>query len=129
MLEMGTITLSTKSPETGFVIALHTKPSLLLDLPTVVRNEPHGLTAVAHRGAQLSFIGREELMGLIELDHITSMNILRMLATGLNMARKAIVRPPLVEHKPLGEYSGQFCEHSISDSHLSDSKPRRMLDW
>jgi CRP-like cAMP-binding protein len=70
--------------------AAHAIPGSLLGLPGLIGNEPYTLTAVAHPGAQLSFIARDDFINLMRTDMLLSLKVLQILAAEVRSARRAL---------------------------------------
>ncbi len=91
ILERGYATLSILSTDTESTFAELAGPGCLLGLPGLAGNQPYTLTAVAHAGAEVSFVPREAFTELMQSEPALSLKILRVLAAEVRSARRAIV--------------------------------------
>jgi CRP-like cAMP-binding protein len=87
--------------EGGATLAMHTfngrpifsieaLPGSLLGLPAVIGDRPYSLTAIAHAGAKVSYVGRSDLFDIMEDDPLLSMKMLEILAAEVRTARRAL---------------------------------------
>jgi CRP-like cAMP-binding protein len=90
ILDQGEITLTMTSPGGEQVMQIEAHPGSLLGLPGLIGNGPYTLSAIAHDGAQVSFVPRERFAGLMEADPRLSLKILQVLAAELRSARQAL---------------------------------------
>jgi CRP/FNR family transcriptional regulator len=90
ILHKGTITLSMMSQDGHSLLAAQAKPGSILGLPGVISNEPYTLTATAVAGAEVSFVGRDDLTALMHADPAMSIKMLQVLAAEVRSARKAL---------------------------------------
>ena len=93
ILHEGAANLSTRSIDGKFAISLQTTAGSLLGLHSLFGAKPHTYTAVARRGAQLSFINREDFSALIHSDSPLHLNVMHTLAAEVEFARMAILDP------------------------------------
>ena len=91
ILHEGTVTLSMESERGDPIFSVQAKGGSLLGLPGLVGNQPYSLTAVAHPGAQVSFLARTEFAALMQSDSALSFKILQVLAAEVRSARQAIL--------------------------------------
>lgn len=63
----------------------------LLGLPGLIGGVPYSLSAVAQKGAQVSFVSREEFARLMMTQPPVAVGILRVLAAQVRTARMALV--------------------------------------
>ncbi len=61
ILHKGEATLTMRTWSGESVISLQTTAGSILGLPALIANEPYSLTAIAHSGAQFSFVSRDRL--------------------------------------------------------------------
>lgn len=92
ILQSGAATLTMRSATGKEVISSRAAAGSLLGLPGLIGNEPYTLTAVAHAGAQISFLAREEFTDLISADPMLALKILQVLAAEVRSARSAILQ-------------------------------------
>jgi CRP/FNR family transcriptional regulator len=90
VLHAGEVSLKMDSPRGRSIVSTKAEPNSLLGLPGLIGNASYTLTAIAHAGAQLSFIERDEFMELMQSDPTISFKILRVLAAEVRSARRAI---------------------------------------
>jgi CRP-like cAMP-binding protein len=74
------------------IISVKAIPGSLLGLPGLVGNQPYTLTALAHPGAQLSFVTRENFNALMQHNPLMSLKVLQVLAAEVRSARNAILQ-------------------------------------
>jgi CRP/FNR family transcriptional regulator len=90
VLHAGEVSLKMESPRGKSIVSAKAAPGSLLGLPGLIGNAVYTLTAVAHAGAQLGFIERDEFMQLMQSDPMISFKILQVLAAEVRSARGAI---------------------------------------
>src|ERR1039458_4033373 len=83
------LTMRTWSGES--VVSLETSAGSILGLPALIANEPYSLTAVAHSGAQFSFISRDDYASLMQTNPMLPLKVLRVLAAEVHSARNAML--------------------------------------
>jgi CRP-like cAMP-binding protein len=93
ILHEGAANLTTRSIDGKFAISLQTTAGSLLGLPSLFGRKPHTYTAVARRGARLSFINREDFSALIHSDPTLHLKVMHTLAAEVEFARMAIIDP------------------------------------
>jgi CRP-like cAMP-binding protein len=91
ILNTGSATLSMTAPGGESVISFEAAAGSLLGLPGVVSNQPYSLSAIAHKGAQLSYVGSKDLMPLMQNEPHLCLLILQVLAAEVSSARRALV--------------------------------------
>jgi CRP-like cAMP-binding protein len=91
VLNSGTVTLNMDSAFAESIISVQAIPGSVLGLPGLVGNQPYTLTAIAHPGASLSFITRENFTSLMQNDPLMSLKVLQILAAEVRSARNAIL--------------------------------------
>jgi CRP-like cAMP-binding protein len=90
ILRAGEVSLKMNSPRGKSIVSAKVAPGSLLGLPGLIGNAGYTLTAVAHAGAQVCFIERDEFMELMQSDAMISFKILQVLAAEVRSARRAI---------------------------------------
>lgn len=90
ILKSGEATLNMDSPLGDQLMSIQAAPGSVLGLPGLIGNEPYTLTAVAHPGAQLSFIARDDFINLMRTDMLLSLKVLQILAAEVRSARRAL---------------------------------------
>jgi CRP-like cAMP-binding protein len=90
ILKSGAATLTMNSPLGKQLVSLQPDPGSVLGLPGLIGNEPYTLTAVAHPGAVLGFISRDEFLDLMSSDQSLSFKVLQVLAAEVRSARNAL---------------------------------------
>jgi CRP-like cAMP-binding protein len=92
ILRKGEVGLTMYSPGgSRAILSTHACAGSLLGLPGLIGNEPYTLTAVAARGAELSFVTRDDFLALMQSDPHSSLRILQILAAEVRSARDAIL--------------------------------------
>jgi CRP-like cAMP-binding protein len=92
ILNQGQVTLTMDSPKGKPLLSAQAASGSLLGLPGLIGNEPYSLTATARRGAELSFLSRDQFTALMQSDPHLSLTILQVLAAEVRSARKAILQ-------------------------------------
>ena len=92
ILHLGEVTLTLESAKGKPILATQAGAGSLLGLPGLVGNEPYTLTAVARKGAEVSFVSRDQFTALMQSDPLLSLNILQVLAAEVRSARMAILQ-------------------------------------
>jgi CRP-like cAMP-binding protein len=90
VLSSGNATLSMHSPAGELLMQVTVAEGALLGLPGVIGNQTYTLTAHVAKGAELSFITREDFSQLMLSDPALSLKVLRVLAAEVRSARGAI---------------------------------------
>jgi CRP-like cAMP-binding protein len=91
LLHSGAMTLSTISLGKHILVSFQTTAGSLVGLRAVLDNEASTVTAVAHRGARLSFIHRSAFTAVVRSDSLLMLKILRALAREMTASRRAIL--------------------------------------
>jgi CRP-like cAMP-binding protein len=90
ILQEGEATISMTSIQGQAVLSVEAREGSLLGLPGLISNQPYSLTAVAHAGARVSFLGRAEFTALMESNPTLAFKILQVLAAEVRSARNAL---------------------------------------
>jgi CRP-like cAMP-binding protein len=90
ILKSGNATLTMNSPLGKQIVSLQPDPGAVLGLPGLIGNEPYTLTAVAHPGAVLGYISREQFLALMSSDQHLAFKVLQVLAAEVRSARNAL---------------------------------------
>jgi CRP-like cAMP-binding protein len=90
ILHGGNATLTMTSISGEELMHIESGPGSLLGLPGIIGNKPYSLTAVASRGARVSFVPREEFTALMAREPALSLMVLKILAAEVHTAREAI---------------------------------------
>ena len=90
ILHNGEATLSMDSDEGVPILSVKTLAGSLLGLPSLLGNQGYSMTAVAHAGAQVSFVPVAEFTALMEANPHLSLKILKGLANEVRSARRAL---------------------------------------
>lgn len=85
----GDVSMNMRSPLGDLVMEIPAQPGSLLGLPALVGNEAYSLSAIAAKGAQVSFLGKEELSRLMLQEPSIAVMVLRVLAREVRTARMA----------------------------------------
>ena len=91
ILSRGAVTLTMTSPAREEVAVVEVGSGSLLGLPGLIGNVPYTLSAVAHTGAEIRFISRDEFTSLMQADPRLGLKILAVLAAEVSSARRAIL--------------------------------------
>jgi CRP-like cAMP-binding protein len=86
----GTATVTLKSESDSTIMKVDVSAGSLLGLPGVLGNQPYSLTAVAHKGAKVSFVGIKDFSALMETHPTLSLKVLQVLAAEVRTARRAL---------------------------------------
>jgi CRP-like cAMP-binding protein len=89
ILHDGRATLS-MTAEGHTVLSVETGPGALLGLPGIIGNQPYSMTGIAHAGADVRFVGREEFTSLMHSNPKLAIKILQVLAAEVRTARSAL---------------------------------------
>lgn len=89
ILHSGKASMSIRANRTT-VMQVEIGPCALLGLPGLLGNQPYSMTAVAHPGARVFFINREEFSSLMATNPDLSFKILQVLAAEVHTARRAL---------------------------------------
>jgi len=90
MLHAGDATLSIDSDEGVPILSVRATAGSLLGLPSLLGNQSYTMTAIAHAGAQVSFVSQGEFTALIEANPDLSLKVLKVLANEVRSARRAL---------------------------------------
>lgn len=90
LLQYGSATLSMIGDKGETVSSFETTEGALLGLPGVIGNQPYTLTAIAHNGARLGYVSRDEFTALMKSEPLLALRILRVLAAEVRTAREAL---------------------------------------
>ncbi|MGB6690290.1 MAG: cyclic nucleotide-binding domain-containing protein [Terracidiphilus sp.] len=90
IVSRGGAALTMHSASGEVVLRLEAGPGSVLGLPGVIANNPYSLTAVAHRGAKVGFVTREDFTAMMSKQAMFSLNVLQVLADQVHAARQAI---------------------------------------
>ena len=90
ILHEGEATISMTSQAGQTILSVQARDGSLLGLPGLISNQPYSLTAVAHAGARVSFLGRTEFTTLMESNPPLAFKILQVLAAEVRSARQAL---------------------------------------
>jgi CRP-like cAMP-binding protein len=85
----GNVFMSMRSPDGEVVMDIPALPGSLLGLPGVVSGIGYSLSATARKGAQVSFVGRDEFSRLMLTEPTIAVMILKVLAAEVRTARLA----------------------------------------
>jgi CRP-like cAMP-binding protein len=90
IVNTGDATLSMTSLSGDSVISIQVPAGSLLGLPSLIGNQPYTLTAIAHNGARLSYVTRDDFTTLLQAEPLLSLKILQVLAAEVRSARHAL---------------------------------------
>jgi CRP-like cAMP-binding protein len=86
----GAATLTMRAKDSTIIFSIPAMPGSLLGLPALISDQPYSLTAVAHAGALVSFVGRTDFFDLVQADPLLSLKMLQVLAAEVRTARQAL---------------------------------------
>lgn len=92
ILSNGNATISMDSGHEDISFSCTASAGSLLGLPGLIANQPYSLTAVAHKGACLGFISRDNFNQLMQTQSLLMVKILQVLAAEVRSARLAITQ-------------------------------------
>ena len=92
ILSQGQATIKMDSGEENPAFSCIATAGSLLGLPGLIANQPYSLTAIAHKGATVGFITRDEFNTLMQTELSLTVKILQVLAAEVRSARLAITQ-------------------------------------
>jgi CRP-like cAMP-binding protein len=92
IVRSGEVTLSMDPGATENIFSCQTTNGSLLGVPGLIGNQPYSLTAVAKRGAEISFVAREDFNILMQSDQRLMLLVLQVLAAEVRSARLALIQ-------------------------------------
>lgn len=92
ILSNGKATISMDSGHENISFSCTASAGSLLGLPGLIANQPYSLTAVAHKGAKVGFISRDDFNLLMQSQSPLMVKILQVLAAEVRSARLAIIQ-------------------------------------
>ena len=99
VLKSGSVTLTMKTSAGEELVSTQASGGSLLGLPGLIGNEPYTLSAIAHTGAELSFLTRDNFAGLMRTDSMMALKVLQVLAAEVRSARSAILQQSAAKPK------------------------------
>jgi CRP-like cAMP-binding protein len=90
ILKSGAATLTMCSLAGKELVSIQAAAGSLLGLPGLIGDEPYSLSAMAHAGAQLSFLSRDIFTDLMRNDPALALKVLQVLAAEVRSARSAM---------------------------------------
>lgn len=90
IVHRGAATLTMNAKNGTCIFSIPALPGSLLGLPALISDQPYSLTAVAHAGANVSFVSRADFFALVEADPLLSLKMLQVLAAEVRTARQAL---------------------------------------
>ena len=90
LLREGAVTVTMTAISDEPVLSLQAAPGSLLGLPGVIANQPYSLTARAHKGSRVFFMGRDAFTELMSTNPQLSLKVLQVLAAEVRTARLAL---------------------------------------
>jgi CRP-like cAMP-binding protein len=91
ILRSGAATISTKFRGKNFAVTVQTTASSLLDLPALAFRKAHTFTAMAHAGAELSFVNIDDFIQVIDSNGLLYEWILKAIADEVESADEVIL--------------------------------------
>ena len=92
ILNSGKATISMDSGHEDVAFSCQAGAGSLLGLPGLIANQPYSLSAVAHKGASLGFIARNDFDALMQTELPLMVKVLQVLAAEVRSARLAITQ-------------------------------------
>ncbi len=92
ILHSGEATISMNPGANDVIFSCEAAPGSLLGVPGVIGNQPYSLTAIARRGAQVSFIARDDFNALMQAELPLLLLVLEVLAAEVRSARMALTQ-------------------------------------
>jgi CRP-like cAMP-binding protein len=92
ILLKGETTLSMTAESGELIMSVQAAAGSLLGLPGIIGNQPYSLTAIGRRGAQVSFIARNDFNALMKSELPLLLLVLQVLASEVRSARIAITQ-------------------------------------
>ena len=92
ILHKGEATLSMNPGASENVFSCQTTGGSVLGIPGMIANQPYSLTAVARRGAEVSFLAREDFEILMKTEQSLMLKVLQVLAAEVRSARLALTQ-------------------------------------
>ncbi|MGC1463889.1 MAG: cyclic nucleotide-binding domain-containing protein [Terracidiphilus sp.] len=92
IIHNGEASLSMNPGTSEKVFSCQSTAGSLLGVPGLIGNQPYSLTAVANRGAEISFIAREDFNALIQSEQPLMLMVLQVLAAEVRSARLALTQ-------------------------------------
>lgn len=90
ILRAGKVTLSMDGTRGDTVMCVEIGAGSLLGLPGLLGDHPYSMTARAHEGAQVHYIGRAEFTALMQAAPQLAFKVLQVLAAEVRTARRAL---------------------------------------
>jgi CRP-like cAMP-binding protein len=90
IIREGCATLAMHSFDGRPIFSIEALPGSLLGLPALISDQPYSLTAIAHAGAKVSFVGRSEFFAIMQADPLLSLKMLKVLAAEVRTARESL---------------------------------------
>lgn len=92
ILRNGKVTLTMQAPSGEVVMCIPAAAGSVLGLPGLIGSQPYTLAAKALKGAELSFVTREDFSHMMLTEPSLSVRVLRVLAAEVRTARHALSR-------------------------------------
>jgi CRP-like cAMP-binding protein len=92
ILRTGEAAISMISDSDTIDLSCHATAGSLLGLPGVIADQPYSLTAIARKGANVSFVSKDEFNDLMQSEQSLMVKILQVLAAEVRSARLAITQ-------------------------------------
>lgn len=92
ILRAGEVTLSMDPGINPNTFSCLTTAGSLLGVPGLIGKQPYSLTAIARRGAQVSFIARDDFNLLMQAEPALMLMVLQVLAAEVRSARLALTQ-------------------------------------
>ena len=90
IFHQGAATLTMRSIDGRTIFSIPAMPGSLLGLPALISDKPYSLSAIAHPGAEVGFVSRNDFFNLVQSDPTLSLKMLQVLAAEVRTARQAL---------------------------------------
>lgn len=92
IVHRGQATLSMEPGASENMFSCQAREGSVLGIPGLIAKQPYSLTAVAHRGAEVSFVSSGDFNSLMQTDLTLMLMVLKVLAAEVRSARLALTQ-------------------------------------
>ena len=90
LLHSGQVTITMDNAAGDRLVSMFAQPGSLLGLPAVMGNVGYSLSAEASKGAKVSFVSREDFLGIMLTEPRLALKVVEVLAAEVRSARSVI---------------------------------------
>lgn len=90
IVHRGEVTITMNSAQGELLMSMPAAAGSLLGLPGLLSNKSYTLSAVAHEGAEVTYISHDDFSQLMLTEPSLAMMVLRVLAAEVRTARQAV---------------------------------------